>query len=287
MRIKFLKGILKNEENAVMKKTARKPIAIFLTCLLLLSNLKLPAAVAGCLDWCGWCYTCEDCECVYDGCPRCGSCRYCGSDCRCRNYGDCWGGCPTCESCVNCYCQCNSECGCDGKTCSGCCVCSNCSCVPNHSNCDEANCYKCENCNCVYRCNPDTQVCCDGSCKPKCEEVGSETLCGSENDTPCRACVGITGNCFDHRAKSYTNEIIYNCSGGCPGECDDEYPDPPCYEEYFCDDYIHYTFAECTNMSETGPVPLECYDAGAPWGCTRCQQGGYYRTLTVLSRRCQ
>jgi hypothetical protein len=130
--------------------------------------------------------------------------------------------------------------------------------------------------------------CCDGTCQPKCEEVGSETPCSSEKNSPCPGCVGIFGNCSSNEARFYSDELIYNCWGGCPGECDDEYPDPPCVDIYYCNNYIHYTFAECTSWSETGPVPLDCYEELVmPWSCTRCQQGDYSRTLNVLSRRCQ
>jgi hypothetical protein len=173
--------------------------------------------------------------------------------------------------------------------------------------CDPAQCKQCVDDVCVDRCDPDLcqecdgegfcevcngepdKVCCDdGSCVEPCEEVGNETMCSSDKSVNCPACVGLLGDCSDYKAKFYSNEIIYNCSGGCPGDCDDELFDPPCYEEHFCKDYIHYDFAECRGyIPPEPPGPLDCRDAGQPWGCTRCQQGAYYRTLHVLSRRCK
>ena len=176
-----------------------------------------------------------------------------------------------CKSCVGCSCECTSECCAD-------------------SDCDQANCYHCVDCHCQYKCDPNTEVCCDGVCTPKCEEVGSETLCGSENNIPCPGCVGILGDCSNYKARFYTNEIIYNCSGGCPGDCDGEYPAPPCYDIYYCNNYIHYTYAECRPpIPPAPPGPIDCYETGPgmPWGCTRCQQGDYYLTMDVLSRICQ
>jgi len=215
------------------------------------------------------------------------------------------GSCPGCCFCLQCSCvpdntECSGCCDCEAcycvnrnYKCPGCCKCSGCGCVDDDAYCSQSNCYRCNGCYCEYECNPETQKCCDGSCEPKCEEVGSETLCGSEKDISCLACVGILGDCFDYKAKVYSNETIYNCSGGCPGECDDESPAPPCYDEYFCNDYIYYHFARCTiwryepSDIPQDPEPLECYGRDYPWGCTRCQQGDYYRTLNVLSRRCQ
>jgi len=300
-----------------MKKIMCKQIALLMVFLLLLFTrpaMGWQQPCPGCCAWSGYdcvsssskCSQCEDCikheikhtctcecnvECGCDGktCPGCCKCE----DCACVDDSSKCTGCKSC-SIFGCACfddnrKCpeNHEC-CNGVCCSGndCKYCDvNDNCV---SYCDPSKCHECDGLGHCEVCGGDpNETCCDGTCQPKCEEVGSETLCGSEKDTPCRSCVGILGDCFNYKAQVYSNQTIYNCSGGCPGECDDEYPSPPCYDEYFCNNWIHYNFAECTSMSETGPVPLECYDAGQPWGCTRCQQGDYSRTLYVLSRRCQ
>jgi hypothetical protein len=145
-----------------------------------------------------------------------------------------------------------------------------------------------------FVCDIDEICCDDGSCAAPCEEVSSETPCSSEKDSPCPACVGITGNCSDSKAEYYTDETIYNCSGGCPGpppDCGYEYPAPPCYDTYFCADYIYYRFAKCATGPEPGdipipPGPLDCWGRDYPWGCTRCNQGGFERTWDVVSRIC-
>ena len=62
--------------------------------------------------------------------------------------------CPDCETCTPTGCECNAECGCGGKTCSGCCVCSNCSCVPDDSECGDPDCWDCDN-NCNCQCDVD------------------------------------------------------------------------------------------------------------------------------------
>jgi hypothetical protein len=151
--------------------------------------------------------------------------------------------------------------------------------------------------------NTTTQKCCPGvsggfdSIAAMCVAWGSETLCSSEKNTSCPACVGISGSCSGSKAKYYTDEIIWNCSGGCPGpppDCDYEDPAPNCYDTYFCADYIYYSFAMCTIYPhdpgdiyppETGP--LECYGRDYVWGCTRCQQGSFDKHWPVVSRTCQ
>ena len=102
-------------------------------------------------------------------------------------------------------------------------------------------------------------------------------------------CVGLFGNCHNAcYSYHYLNTPIYACDEGCPGECDWVEPEPDCYKVYYCENHIHYTFAECTSMSETGPVPLDCYEQLVmPWSCTRCSKGELYRTETLVSRRCQ
>lgn len=168
--------------------------------------------------------------------------------------------------------------------------------------CDTDNCEECDGAGgCESKCGPNeeccngeccdttTKKCCDGECQPKCDETENETMCSSEQNTSCPGCVGALGNCSGNEARVYSNETIYNCGGGCPGDCPGmPFPTAPCYDIYYCQNYISYTFAECTAMSETGPVPLDCYNQiEFPWSCTRCQGGGYDRTMDVVSRSCQ
>jgi hypothetical protein len=143
---------------------------------------------------------------------------------------------------------------------------------------------------CQDKCFWLNKKCCEGTCQPKCEEVYSETLCSSENNILCPACVGMLGNCTSIEVRFYTDATIYNCGGGCPGDCDYEYPYPDCYEVYSCSNYIHYTFAECTSYPGEimDPLPLDCYEQlVGPWSCTRCQQGDYSHTVPVVSKRCK
>jgi len=143
-----------------------------------------------------------------------------------------------------------------------------------------------------FICDIDEKCCDDSSCAAPCEEVGSETLCSSENNKSCPTCVGISGSCSGSKARHYTDETIYNCSGGCPGDCDYEDPAPTCYDTYFCADYIYYKFAKCTIWRyEPGdipqdPEPLECYSRDYVWGCTRCQQGSFDGHWPVASKTC-
>ena len=148
----------------------------FLSCLLLLPSFSTVATA--CPPPCPDCYLWNG-----DGCD--------------------WVGChPPCEDCYDCdatcHCQCTADCGCDGKTCSGCCDCQNCACVPDQSECsgccqcssgcsceDEASecssahCEECTNCACVSWCA--SNQCCSvwlpvGTCVPKCDPDGGD-LC--------------------------------------------------------------------------------------------------------------
>ena len=145
-----------------------------------------------------------------------------------------------------------------------------------------------------YLCDID-EVCCDydDSCAEPCDEWGDGGVtCSSSNNSPCIACVGALGNCSDNKELVYLNNEVYDCSGGCPGappDCSSFNNDGvDCYDEYLCtDNGIPYVMAHCTSMSETGPIPLECYSTTIPLGCTRCQKGGFYQTMTVASPTCQ
>jgi len=144
-----------------------------------------------------------------------------------------------------------------------------------------------------FICDIDEICCDDGSCAETCVAWGSETLCSSEKNTSCPTCVGLLGHCVDSKAKDYTGEIIWNCSGGCPGDCDWEDPSPYCYDTYFCTDYIHYDHAECSIWRyppgdiPQDPEPLECYSRDDVWGCTKCQQGSFEKHWPVASRTCK
>ncbi len=210
----------------------------------------------------------------------------------CMPVNDTLGSGPTCPPCANPYF--NGS----GWACGGCVIdCGNCfkcdtSTIPPScaDKCDSLNCKYCPDCStgCQVCGGEPNQKCCNGTCYPKCKESSTTTPCSSTNNTPCLGCVGLFGNCHSAcYSYHYLNTPIYACDGGCPDECDFEDPDPDCYEVYYCENYIHYTFAECTNWSETGPVPLDCYEElVTPWSCTRCREGALYRTETCPSRRC-
>ena len=161
----------------------------FLSCLLLLPSFSTVATA--CPPPCPDCYLWNG-----DGCD--------------------WVGChPPCEDCYDCdatcHCQCTADCGCDGKTCSGCCDCQNCACVPDQSECsgccqcssgcsceDEASecssahCEECTNCACVSWCA--SNQCCSvwlpvGTCVPKCENNAAPCEWDMPDDdyVPCKS----------------------------------------------------------------------------------------------------
>lgn len=177
------------------------------------------------------------------------------------------------------------ECGSDSD-CEPCQVCNSDDCF-----CDDL-CWGCQECieTCCISCEGHGKVCCDDAwCEEACEEEDDETMCSSANDRECIACVGILGGCSSYTTDIYTNNTTYDCSGGCLGDCDDV-QGPVCYRTYECKTVIRYTFAECTSMSEMGPVPLDCYPTEVmPWQCSRCgpnyEELGY--TDYAPSRRCQ
>ena len=278
-----------NQGIPAMRGKSYKGVVFFFAALLLLLSAIQNCARA-CPPQCPPCYYWNGQHCIY-GCnpDRCETCKQgeCQSTCdsencqRCNGSGSCESTCDP-NQCEQCDGEGNCESSCDPNQCEVCDGQGNC-----ESTCDPDQCEECDgqgNCE-VCGGDPD-KVCCEGSCEPICEQTGYDAICSSDNDKSCRACVGIGGNCSNYDARVYSNQTIYNCTGGCPGECDEEYPSPPCYDEYYCNNWIHYTFAECSAMGPTGPRPLECYDAGMPWGCTRCQQGDYRRTLYNLSMIC-
>jgi hypothetical protein len=122
-----------------------------------------------------------------------------------------------------------------------------------------------------------------------CVEEDDETSCSAVNNMPCIKCVGILGGCSDYITMQYTNAVRYDCTGGCPGECDDV-DSPICYRTYKCKGGITYNLAECTSMSEIGPVPLDCYPQEVTmWRCTLCapDYDNLLYTGYTPSSRCQ
>jgi hypothetical protein len=87
----------------------------------------------------------------------------------------------------------------------------------------------------------------------------------------------------------YTDAVRWDCTGGCAGDCNSVPLPPVCYRTYECKTGIRYTFAECTNMSETGPVPLDCYGTEDPWSCWTCVPNYSILKYTgdTTSSRCQ
>ncbi|MBA7676096.1 hypothetical protein ES703_84336 [subsurface metagenome] len=128
--------------------------------------------------------------------------------------------------------MCTAECGCGGRTCSGCCVCSGCSCVPGScpackscvdclcectseccedSDCDQANCYHCVDCNCEYQCDPDNCQNCDGqgTCEDRCVLFHNCLECDGE------------GSCVSRCNPSqccYQDSCVDKCTN--TGQCD-------------------------------------------------------------------
>jgi hypothetical protein len=301
-----------------MKKTMGKYIVVFLATSLFLPGLVRPAMACHCppcyrqteSGGCVFDCTAGDGCCNYHNCKSCdwgtGRCYYyCEDGTTCCYDGACCDP-HRCRSCVSGHCRkcngdpnydcCNGECY--DKRIKKCCkdgekewICEKYKECCNGSCCDPNECKSCVDGECKVCGGDPTKKCCNGTCEPKCEEVSSETPCSSTKNTSCLGCVGLFGDCHNAcYSYHYLNTPIYACNGGCPGECDWEEPDPDCYDVYYCDNYIHYTFAECTSCPGGEiycPVPLDCYEEDVmPWSCTRCQEGGYYKTETVSSRRC-
>jgi hypothetical protein len=187
--------------------------------------------------------------------------------------------------------------GCD-PPCEGCQKCEEGVCVDDDSKCDTENCYRCVSGDCEYQClsghfccdgeccGTGARCCSDGSCASCCYEEEDETTCSSANNIPCTACVGVFGDCSINNTYIYTNASLYDCTAGCPGDCPDDSDSIVCSRRYSCKTGIVYNFQECTNMSEMGPVPLDCYNAGMPWYCKTCVQDSLLLTLSFGSKRC-
>jgi len=192
--------------------------------------------------------------------------------------------CPTCFGCETCFCP---VCLDDDSKCTGCCyLCVDALCLADPLLC--SGCCSCTACQCLdddSLCLPWVEVCCDCACEPACEEVEDEEACSSDKDVLCPNCVGVLGECAEYPTSVYTNAIIYDCSGGCPGDCDVVQPRPVCFRVYRCATYIYYRYAECRPPIPSGPI--DCYGTQIPWGCTRCQQGGLWVEVHKDSSRCQ
>lgn len=260
---------------------------------------------------------CDDSFCCSDDSQECiggQCCSKCNSDnCEERGEGcECESSCDPaeCETCMDGSCEvCEGD---DNKTCcgTGCCrtqgerscqTCINGMCYIDESKCQDCQycgsegicldeCIDCQECvedHCIS-CGSLNKVCCDGWCEEPCEEEDDESMCSSVHNTQCPTCVGIVGDCSVYPVYIYTNAVTYDCSGGCFGDCDDV-QGPVCYRVYKCKNSVTYNLAECTSMSETGPVPLNCYPVTEVWQCTTCAVD--YDELWVEqyapSKRCQ
>jgi len=232
-------------------------VVVFLTCLLFFGFASSAMGWEDCGECCEWDPDVEDCVTI--------------------------GGCPACYSCLNCNCECTSEC-CDDSACGPCQECNLDTCY-----CDDI-CIECEECvedNCIS-CGALGKVCCEGWCEEPCEEEDDETMCSSANDEECIKCVGILGGCSSHYTHIYTNATTYSCNGGCYGDCQ-QIQGPACYRIHKCTEKTPPdSFAECTSMSETGPVPLDCYPVGMPWYCYYCVPWWFIEdTIYAECWRCQ
>jgi hypothetical protein len=172
--------------------------------------------------------------------PPPGNCYYCYNGVWVR-YGDCWSGCPACESCPSCWCECNAECGCEGRTCPTCESCVNCSCqciaeCCQDSHCGPPGCWDCIGCECQFACATG-QNCCGGSCCSNacCNGVccGAGQICC--NDTCCNkvwttatvsgsiescpGCQGILGSCPGTTTEINDYLVCAPAEGGQGGHC--------------------------------------------------------------------
>lgn len=212
----------------------RKCFVGFLICLLLAYGS--PSEVWGwsvppCVPPCNNCQDCvagacvkkptANCDDIFDcDVVNCYECNY--TTCNCEPY------CDDCEVCMTVVCECFAECGCGGKTCSGCCECVNCSCEPKDSEC--GNCQECNaNCECVKKAGAE----CDDSsdCEPEehclvwppyCECYCDGGSCWVTNYVPpleeeCDACDDFFIGCTDivEIRDSYTRWIAAIMEGYC------------------------------------------------------------------------
>jgi len=187
-----------------MKGTTREYLAVLLACSLLLSTFSVPAR-AGCEPPCDDCEECdiEDCECVWEGCPSCGRCRYCDSSCDCQWVGNCRydSDCPDCHTCPTPECNCEYQCNPD-------------------------NCQTCVNGSCQV-CGGDPDKCCDnGTCVDKCTNTGQcdygelpsgpYANCQALQDPVTGQCGPAEGFICNHLATIAENDAeCADCAPGC------------------------------------------------------------------------
>jgi len=196
-----------------MKGTTREYLAVLVTYSLLFMNAH--QLLGGCDPPCDDCEDCdiEDCECVWEGCPSCGRCRYCDNNCDCQWRGNCRydSHCEDCYSCPTPSCNCTYDCDpnqfcCDGTCCNnGETCCDGACCDPNTETC-------CGTSDC---CNNYSEICCDDTIC--CDWTEGEICCngtccnGSCCDSwDCEHCV--SGSCEPCLSKASDYEELQECS---------------------------------------------------------------------------
>jgi len=189
-----------------------KGFVIILLPFLLLSNFAVdvkacdPPDCGDCQSWNGvnCVYYCTQCDsCVNDSCiSTCTACEKCVYD----SGWTCVNDCPDCKDCVNGYCE------------GGCDVCYECvEWSPGY--------YDCVFCDV-------NEVCCATGCEPECSRSDPTNDCNDSLNSQCPGC----GLCGSYTTTVYSDNLIYTCSGGCPGDC--EYDDVYCSTEYYCEGWL-------------------------------------------------
>ncbi len=235
----------------------------------------------------------------YDTCPLCWSGCYCDYY-LCEGQICCASGCCNplqCQICVDGQCQyscgmtqtcCGGEC-CDGTCCNGTCCkgseCEDCNSVTGacESRCKPEN---CEECNDVTHscevCGGDpNQVCCDGTCKPKCKLVDGDD-CSGPIPTFCSGCsVPDVGCSWNSLTVIYEGGKEKKCNPeGCEGDC---YEDIKlCYTEYICTSFewpLPLAFCTGAYVDPGGGIgigPLHCESTPVPSLCYICAENENY-----------
>ena len=238
-----------------------KSIIYFLTCLFLLSSVTSPVRACPPPD----CGDCKEWDPVQEECVW-------KEGAECEDSLDC----KTCYYCINCQCELpyGSECGeddpCPGEchTCVGSEVCL---CENDDSKCNTANCEKCVSGSCEYQCDPETQVCCDGTCTPKCEDGEPTGQCDTSHNEEyeCIGCTVFPYNCSDFTMREYYGNEVRYCTGGCPGDCVQQNA-VECYVEYDCKYGTQLPLSICATQGDG----VACVDYPDVWFCTPCVKNG-------------
>jgi len=102
------------------------------------------------------------------------------------------------------------------------------------SSCDPANCQTCVDGWCQVCGGDPNQVCCDGSCEPKCEDGEPTGECDTSHNAEyeCVGCV-LIGDCSNYTMREYYGNEVRYCTGGCPGDCVQQNA-VECYVVYEC-----------------------------------------------------